>query len=191
MLTRAGASVCFLVMSTSGYANYDGRYSRDTDVAITEGREAAAVLGVKELKILPFPAKDVENHSTVVEAVNEVVDSFSPTIVFTHWPFDTHRSHANTGLATIAGGRYCNSMVMYEPIAPSGRGYVGFRPQMYVSIEDTIEQKLEAVRCHRSEYAKYGEQWIDGVEARARYRGYEMGARYGEAFEVIRLEATL
>ena len=80
---------------------------------------------------------------------------------------------------------------MYEPITPSGRSYVGFRPQFYISIDDTIERKLQALRQHRSEYTKYGEQWIEGVEARSRYRGYEMGARYGETFEVSRLEGVL
>jgi LmbE family N-acetylglucosaminyl deacetylase len=191
-LVHAGARVRFLVMSTSGYTAYDGSRCRDADVAVAEGREAAAVLGVKELDVLGFPAKDVENHSTVVEAINEVVDDFKPTVVFTHWPFDTHRSHANTALATIAASRYYNSVLMYEPITPAGRSYVGFRPQLYVSIDDTVEQKLQALRQHRSEYEKYGgEKWIEGVEARSRYRGYEMGARYGEAFEVSRLEVVL
>jgi LmbE family N-acetylglucosaminyl deacetylase len=190
-LVQAGAQVRFLVMSESDYTSYDGSNFRAADVAVAEGLEAAGTLGVKEIDILRFPAKDVENHSTVVESINEVVDDFRPTVVFTHWPFDTHRSHANTGLATIAASRYYNSVVMYEPITPSGRSYVGFRPQLYISIDNTIEQKLQALRQHRSEYEKYGEQWIEGVEARSRYRGYEMRARYGEAFEVSRLEGVL
>ncbi|MGW0751250.1 PIG-L deacetylase family protein [Streptomyces sp. NPDC002587] len=190
-LVEAGARVRFLVMSPSDYTSYDGSHYREADVAVAEGREAAATLGVKEIDVLSFPAKDVENHSTVVESINKVVDDFRPTMVFTHWPFDTHRSHANTALATIAASRYYNSVVMYEPITPSGRSYVGFRPQLYINIDDTIEKKLQALRQHKSEYTKYGEQWIEGVEARSRYRGYEMRARYGEAFEVSRLEGVL
>lgn len=187
-LVQAGARVRFLVMSRSAYTSYDGSRYRDADTAVKEGRKAATTLGVEDLGILDFPAKDVENHSSVVESINEVVDTFKPTMIFTHWPFDTHRSHANTALSTIAAGRYYNSVLMYEPITPAGRSYVGFRPQLYVNIDDTIEQKLDALRCHKSEYNKYGEQWIEGVEARSRYRGYEMGARFGEAFEVSRLE---
>mgnify|MGYP003493098548 FL=1 len=190
-LVAAGAGVRFLVMSSSAYTSYDGTHFREADVAVAEGREAADALGVKELDILAFPAKDIDNHSSVVEEINRVVDEFRPTMVFTHWPFDTHRSHANTALATIAASRYYNSILMYEPITPSGRSYVGFRPQVYVNIDETIDAKLQALRCHRSEYAKYGEQWIEGVEARSRYRGYEMSARFGEAFEVSRLEALL
>lgn len=190
-LVRLGAQVKFLVMSSSEYTNYDGSHFRDADDAVAEGRAAAEMLGVTDLEILKFPAKDVENHSTVVEAINRTIDAMQPTTIFTHWPFDTHRSHANTALATIAAGRYFNTILMYEPITPSGRSYVGFRPQLYIDITDSIELKLQSLRCHESEYEKYGEQWIEGVEARSRYRGYEMKSRYGECFEVSRLEAVL
>ncbi len=190
-LTSSGCSVRFLVMSSSDYVSYDGARFRDAETATREGIDAASVLGVTDIEILKFPAKDVENHSTVVESINQVVDEFKPTIIFTHWPFDTHRSHANTALATIAASRYYNSVLMYEPITPSGRSYVGFRPQLYVNIDETIDRKIQSLRCHESEYDKYGEQWIEGVESRCRYRGYEMQARYAETFEVSRLEAII
>ena len=35
------------------------------------------------------------------------------------------------------------------------------------------------------------EKWIDGVKARARFRGYEMGCEYAETFEVLREEFRL
>jgi LmbE family N-acetylglucosaminyl deacetylase len=191
-LVDAGHDVAFLVMSTSEYTSYDGHHFRTADQAVSEGRAAAAVLGVDRVDILEFPAKDIDNHSLVVEAINRVVDDFKPTAIFTHWPFDTHRSHANTALTSIAAGRYYNSIVMYEPITPAGRSYVGFRPQLYIDIgSDGVERKLASLRCHQTEYEKYGERWIDGVMARAQYRGFEMGATYGEAFEVLRLELRI
>jgi len=186
-----GADVYWLVLSGSDYQRYDGTKVREKAVALEEGRAAAQVLGVDQLDVRDFPAKDIENHSQVVEAIEAVVDQFRPTMIFTHWPFDTHRSHANAALATIAAGRRHNSILMYEPITPSGRSYVGFKPQAYVSIDTVIDKKLAALRCHATEYQKYGEDWIEGVLARARYRGYEMAAQYGEAFEVLRLEYVL
>lgn len=185
-----GGDVYWLVLSDSGYRSYDGTRARESDKALAEGQAAAAVLGVEHLDVRDFPAKDVDNTSTAVEAIEEVIDAFAPTIIFTHWTFDTHRSHANTALASIAAARRCNSVLMYEPITPSGRSYVAFRPQVYIGIDDSIDQKIEALKCHESEYRKYGEDWIEGVVARARFRGFEMAAGYGEAFELLRLELS-
>ena len=190
-LTEKGAAVSFLVLSQSDYVHYSGIYGRGSDGAVQEGLAAASLLGVNDVAILTYPTKDIENHSSVVESINRQIDQFDPTVIFTHWPFDTHRSHANTALATIAAGRYRNSILMYEPITPAGRSYVGFRPQMYVDVTDSMERKIQSLKCHETEYKKYGEEWIEGVESRARYRGFEMGVRYAECFEVLRLEATI
>lgn len=191
LLCTLGAEVRWLVLSDSGYRSYDGAKGRDAAVALEEGTAAASALGIEHLDVRAFPAKDIDNTSAVVEAINEVIDGFLPTMIFTHWPFDTHRSHANTALATIAAGRYQNSILMYEPITPSGRSYIGFKPQAYMAIDDVIDKKVASLRCHETEYRKYGERWIEGVIARARYRGYEMGTGYGEAFEVLRIEFKL
>jgi len=77
---------------------------------------------------------------------------------------------------------------MYDPVFPAGRSFVGFRPQVYVDITDAIDVKLEALRRHESQYRKYGDDWIEAVKARARFRGYEMGAGFAEAFELVRME---
>ena len=77
---------------------------------------------------------------------------------------------------------------MYEPINPSGQGYVPFRPQVYVDISDYIEIKTDALKSHVSQYEKYTEKWIEGVKSRAQFRGFEMGADYAECFEVVRME---
>jgi LmbE family N-acetylglucosaminyl deacetylase len=156
-----------------------------------EGRAAAEALGCGHLEVLDFPTKDIRDESRVVEAIDERIQAFGPDVIFTHWPFDTHQAHRGTGLATISAARRSNTILMYDPVFPSGRSFVGFRPQVYVDITDALEQKLESLRRHESQYLKYGDDWIDAVRARARFRGYEMGAEYGEAFEVVRMELSL
>ena len=54
-----------------------------------------------------------------------------------------------------------------------------------------IETKIAALEEHVTERKKYGDYWTRGVEARAAFRGYEMGKMYGEAFEVLREELML
>jgi LmbE family N-acetylglucosaminyl deacetylase len=189
VLAKEGCQVHWLVLSNSSYESYNGSHRRDKDVALREGNDAAGGLGISRLEVREYPSKDIENNSLVVETIEEVIESFDPTMIFTHWPFDTHKAHLNSSLTTIAAARRRNSILMYEPIYPSGRSYVPFRPQLYFVIDDFIDLKATALRKHRSEYAKFGDEWIEGVVARARFRGYEVGAKYAEVFEVLRLEA--
>jgi LmbE family N-acetylglucosaminyl deacetylase len=190
---NSGHEVKMIVMSKSGYQHYSGNFGRSDEDAIREGKKAANILGVRDLVIFDFPNKDVPNDSTVVEALNKVFDEFQPDLIMTHWHFDTHKSHMNTALATIAAGRYFNSIVMFEPFPPAGRSYMPFRPQLYVDITDTIDTKLKALATHESELKKYGPEWVETIKARAKLRGFELisndpqRAKYAEVFEVVRL----
>lgn len=191
VLARARAAshpVKMLILSDSSYSNYDGTVLRTTQQACQEGRAAASVLGIDDLQVLNFPTKDIPYHSTVVETIESHINEFDPTVILTHWPFDTHQAHHHSALATLSAGRYRTSILMYEPMMPSGRSYVGFRPQIYVDISDFIDVKLEAMRAHASQLRKYGNAWIEAVESRCRLRGFEMGVRYAEAFEAARME---
>lgn len=188
---QAGHNVKMLVLSQSSYTNYDGRVMREAEIALQEGRNAASVLGVKDFEVLDFPTKDIPYNSEVVEALDSRISDFKPDIIFCHWPFDTHQSHKSSSLASISASRYFNSILMYEPITPSGRSYVGFRPQVYVDISEQIDLKIDSLRAHATEYGKYGDDWLGAVKARAQHRGYEMGGKFAEAFEVMRYELKL
>jgi LmbE family N-acetylglucosaminyl deacetylase len=190
-ITRAveqGHEVKLLVLSDSSYERYDGTVFRTVEEGLEEGPKAAAILGVQDLEVLDFPTKDVPFHSSVIEAMEERIDAFRPDVLLSHWPFDTHQAHRNTGLSTLSAARYYTSLLMYEPMMPAGRSFVGFRPQVYVDISGQIERKLEALRAHVSQLRKYGDVWIQAVESRCRLRGFEMGTQYAEAFEAVRFE---
>lgn len=189
--TAAGNAVKMLVMSRSAYANFDGRILRTDDEALAEGKEAARRLGVSDLVVLDFDTKDIPYHSSVIEPIDRTISEFQPDLVLTHWSFDTHQAHQGVALSSISAARRCNSILMYEPIAPSGRSYIGFRPQVYVDIGDHVESKIESLRAHTSQLRKYGEDWLGAVRARAVHRGFEMGVKHAEAFEVLRYEVKV
>jgi LmbE family N-acetylglucosaminyl deacetylase len=180
-----------LVLSDSTYARYDGTVLRTAEQAGDEGAAAARILGVSDLEVLGFPTKDIPFDSTVVEAVEERIESFQPDAIFTHWPFDTHQAHHNAGLSSLAAGRYQTTILMYEPMMPAARSHMAFRPQVYVDISDDIARKLDALRAHESQYRKYGDAWVEAVESRCRLRGFEMGVAFAEAFEAVRFEWRL
>lgn len=186
---EAGHEVKVLIMSKSGYTNKEGAVQRSDDVAVREGMNALHTLGLQDIEILDFPTKDIPFCSDVVNAIDVRMSAFNPDMIFTHHPFDTHQAHEGVSKATIAAARRKNTVFFYEPITPSGRSYVAFKPTLYVDIESTLEKKIESLKCHTSEYNKFGaEDWVEGVRCRCGFRGYEIGKKFAESFEILRLE---
>ena len=186
---EAGHEVKVLIMSKSGYTNKEGSVQRSDEIAVKEGLNALHTLGIQNIEILDFPTKDIPFQSDVVTAIDLRMAAYDPDVIFTHHPFDTHQAHEGVSKASIAAARRKNTVFFYEPITPSGRSYVSFKPTLYVDISKTLDKKIASLKCHTSEYNKFGaEDWIEGVRCRCGFRGYEIGKKYAEAFEILRLE---
>jgi LmbE family N-acetylglucosaminyl deacetylase len=186
---RNGHQVKTLIMSKSGYTSKEGTVQRTDETAVKEGVAALHTLGVSDIEILDFETKDIPFCSEVVNAIDVVMSEYDPDVIFTHHPFDTHQAHEGVAKSTIAAARRKNTVFFFEPIQPSGRSYVAFKPDLYISIDETIDLKIESLKKHESEYNKFGgEDWIKGVKSRCGFRGYEIGKQYAEAFEILRLE---
>ena len=184
---EAGDNVILIVMAESSYTSYDGNVLRSKDEALLEEKRGAGILGAKLIN-LGFKNKDVPYSSESVEAINSIIDEHNIDTIYTHWSYDSHQDHKRTTQAVISAARYINNILMYEPEYPAGRSYVGFRNQYYVDVTSTFDKKIEAIKQHKSQVKKYGEDvFINALEAKAVHRGYEVQCRYAECFEVLRL----
>jgi len=183
---KKGDNVIILVMAESSYTYYDGRVLRTKEEGEIEEKNAAKILGAKLIN-LGFETKKVPYSAESIEAINEIIDKYNIDIIYTHWYHDTHQDHRRTTQAVLSAGRYVKNILMYEPEYPAGRSYSGFRNQYYMDITSTFEIKMEAIRQHKSQIKKYGDEFLEAIEARARHRGYEIGNKYAECFEVIRI----
>ncbi len=181
-----GDDVTILVMAESSYTHYDGTVLRTLEEGEAEEKRAAKVLGAKLIN-LGFETKNVPYSSESIEAINKIIDDYNIDTIYTHWYHDTHQDHSRTTQSVISAGRYVRNILVYEPEYPAGRSYLGFWNQYYVDITPTFEIKMNALKCHESQVTKYGDSFLEAVEARARHRGYEIGTRYAECFEVLRL----
>jgi len=185
--TRRGDKVIILIMAESAYTYYDGRVLRTEEEWKTEEARGAEVLGAKLIN-LGFKTKEVPYSRESIESINRVIDEYNIDMIYTHWYHDSHQDHRRTTQSVLSAGRYVKNILMYEPEYPAGRSYLGFRNQYYVDITSTFDIKMEALKQHKSQIRKYGEKmFLEAVEARARHRGYEIGSRYAECFEVVRL----
>ena len=186
-----GHDVIMVVVTGSDSNDHKNVSIRDNGDAEKEAKAAAKILGVSKLIILGYEDTLVPYSADLIAKLDDIMVEHRPDIIFTHFVFDTHQDHIRTAHSTISAARRQKTILLYEPINPSGQGYIAFRPQVYVDISKTIDQKINSVKAHRSQYTKYTDKWIEGVTARAKFRGFEMGADYAECFEVVRAELTL
>ena len=188
---KQGHEVTMVIVTGTGFKDLNGRVIRTQELAEKEVKDAAKVLGVSNLHILNYADTSVPYSVDLINDLESIISAISPDIIFTHFIFDTHQDHIRTAHSTISASRNQNTILLYEPINPSGQGYVPFRPQVYVDISDYIDFKVEALKSHVSQYERYSKKWISGVKSRAQFRGFEMGVDYAECFEVVRIEMRL
>ena len=187
---QKGDQVILLVMTESSYTYYDGTVLRTVEEGDAEEKYASDILGTKLIN-LQFETKKVPYSAESVEMINKIIDEYDIDTIYTHWYHDTHQDHKRTTQSVLSAGRYVKNMLMYEPEYPAGRSYLGFRNQYYVDISSSFDTKMKALKSHKSQIIKYGDAFLDAVEARARHRGYEIGAKYAECYEVLRLLGEL
>ena len=181
-----------MILVTGGSSNDHNNVTiRNQDEAKKEAIDASKILGVSNLHILGYKDTCVPYSVDLISKLDKIISKFQPDIIFTHFVFDTHQDHIRTAHSTISAARRQNTILLYEPINPSGQGYMPFRPQAYVDITEVIETKVNSLKAHRSQYKKYSDKWIEAVVARAKFRGFEMGTDYAECFEVVRAELQL
>lgn len=188
--TKRNDNVYILVMAKSFYTHYNGKILRSEEEGKKEEEGAASILGAKLIN-LGFETKNVPYSAESVEAINEIIDKYNIDTIYTHWYHDTHQDHRRTTQSVISAARYVSNLMMYEPEYPAGRSYLGFRNQYYVDITSTSKTKIEALKQHKSQIQKYGDDFLEAVEARARHRGYEIKCKYAECFEVLRIKAEI
>ena len=153
---------------------------------IEESRKAAAMLGA-HLQVLDLDPYELTFNRSIVEVFDKILTDFQADTIFTSWIHDSHQDHMNVSKTIIAAsrGNYC-SLYMYEQALPSGLTPYAFKAQAFVDISDTIETKIKSVLAYDSQVQSFSEQWIQGIKARATYRGFQINVEYAEAFEVVK-----
>lgn len=155
---------------------------------ILETREAARIMGVKEVFFMLLKPQDLGYNRKTIGAIDSIVSRLNPHSIFTHWVEDSHQDHVNLTRCIIAATRKNNfNVYMYEQTIPGGITPAAFRAQYLIDVSDYVEQKMASIRAHISQIDRNGDWWMEGIRGRAMYRGYQMHSKYAEAFEVIKI----
>ncbi|MBI1998853.1 MAG: PIG-L family deacetylase [Parcubacteria group bacterium] len=153
-----------------------------------EAAQAVKILGAEQVIFLPVPLKRFGINRETIGAIDKIITRHNPSAVFTHSLGDSHQDHlALTNSILSAARRNSFSVFMYEQIIPGGITPVPFHPHLFVDISASIDDKIKAIEAHKSQVKKYGENWTESVRGRAVMRGHQIGVKYAEAFEVVKI----
>jgi LmbE family N-acetylglucosaminyl deacetylase len=166
-----------------------------------EADAAAAVLGLAAHENLGYPDGEVVNdlalRAAIVARVRafrpDVVVSCDPTAVFFGTRYVNHHDHRELGFALLDACSPAAGSPLYFPEAGPAHHvptiYLSgtLEPDTFVDITTTVDRKVEALSCHRSQVGDDLELVGEVVRRRAASAGTDAGLSHAEAFRVLRL----
>jgi len=192
-IKKEGGKV-FVLIFNLGFEKDDTKESQEKRK--NEVKEAMNVLKVDGYHLVndqPDNNRDLDVeplHSLieVIESTSSVsLEKITPTIVAIPTIFSHHQDHVHVHHACIAALRPINTpisniVLSYEAPEHSRWSVSGvFEPNLFVEIDDMIENKIMAFNKYRSQ-VRPGDRDADSIRNQARYRGHEVGKNLCEAF---------
>ena len=158
-----------------------GEAGGDAGVRAAEAERAAEVMAA-ELHMLDLDDTAISETAATVRVISEVIDRIRPTTIYTHSARDVHQDHRAAHNATLVAARRVPRVYAYQ--TPSTT--VEFLPNRFISVDDVLGRKLEAIGAFESQTAIRAYLAPDLLTATARYRGRFATSRYAEPLEVVR-----
>ena len=163
-----------------------------------EARVAHAALGVAKTYFEEFPAPrlDSEPSYPIAMAISRLIRETGAEVLYIPFRGDLHNDHRVIFTAALVAarpvpGQTVRTILAYETLsetewaAPFGDD--AFIPTVFVDISATLEQKLAALACFKSQMKPFpNSRSLDAVTALARFRGATVNVLAAEAFHLIR-----
>ena len=204
--TAHGTEVNYVVCTNGNKGTENPEISAES-VAQTreqEQRDAAAVVGVKEVVFPDYPDGELEDTREFRGQVVREIRRFRPQVVLTHSPINrlrhNHRDHRNCGTVTLdAVFPYARDPGHFAELTKDGfePHKVGTvlmwgsdEPDEFMDISDVLETKVRSMLCHSSQCLERpsrdrtrepGQFMMEG----AKRMGEHVGIPYAEGFRKL------
>jgi LmbE family N-acetylglucosaminyl deacetylase len=202
---RAGSEVHVVVCTKGDKGTTDPKADPGELVRLRadEAAKASEVLGVAARRQLSYSDGELPHDGSlrrdlvalVRDVRPEMVLCPDPTAVFFGEDYFNHRDHRMVGLEALDALSPAAALPRYFPEAGPAHQVSTvlvsgtLEPTVWVDITSTIEDKISAVSCHRSQFAEGGQWARDAVRLRAEEDGVRAGVPYAEGFRRLRLGA--
>jgi len=160
---------------------------------------AASIIGYKQVFFegLPDNRFDGLELLDIVKLLEKHIDEIKPDIIYTHHYGDINIDHRITFNAVITaarpiGSEYPAEVYSFETVSSTewnyGNSEMMFRPNVFIDITSTIEDKVKALECYASELKQYPHpRSAEGVIVTAKKWGTVISREYAEPLEAIRI----
>lgn len=200
-----GAQITYVIVTDGGAGSNDPHLSRAELVRIRQAEQqaACALLGVQDVIFLGYPDGILEPTLALRRDLTRIIRRLKPDRVVCGDPSvlfygDSYINHPDHRAAAEAALYAVFPSAVTRPIFPELLDE-GLEPHQvkevymtsdaahvntYVDISSTIERKIEALRCHKSQVDPGDGQWLRKWAAED---GKAAGLTYAEAFRVMKL----
>src|SRR6266550_3165389 len=172
----------------------------ETDAAALEAlranaRSVSELLGATSVVFAGLPDNRFDELPLldIVKQVERLIDELSPEVIYTHHPGDLNIDHAITFRAVMTATRPiigCPVKEIYAFEVASSTEWAfqqlgpAFKPNVFMDIGATIENKLQGMKLYESETRAFPHpRSLEALRVQARRWGAVVGMEYAEAFE--------
>lgn len=176
--SRGGCQVNLLVLTAGGFGG-------DSIVRIKEQENTAKFLGAKGLFWGGFNDTELVDSRQLISKIEETIGKVKPDLVLLNYLDDVHQDHRAAAHAGISATRYIKEVLFFE--VPTTRN---FEPDIFVDIQDILDDKLNLLQLHTSQVDKTKVEnltILESVTSCATFRGYQGRVKYAEGFKALRI----
>lgn len=193
---REGKDIIYVVCTNGDKGTTDPNIKPQELARVREQEQLAAAktLGVREVIFLRYPDQSLEDTPEFRKEIVRLIRTYRPDIVVavdSYGRYIDHRDHRITMRVTLdavfpyAGGLYTYPDLLEEGLQPHRVKEVlicGTQdPNYYIDITDTIDTKIAALRCHKSQVGDgpRAEEWMrQWAKSSAEGQDYELGEAF-------------
>jgi len=176
--TQKGQRLFLLVMTGGGLGG-------SSAVRTKEQKASGKILGAQKIYWGGYEDTHLVVDVDLIGKIETVIAQVKPDFIFCNFPDDTHQDHRHLAQAIMSATRYIRNVLFFE-----GPTTQNFNPQVFVDISDTLDEKMKALKAHRSQVMKTNIEDLSIVEvarSSANFRGIQGRVKYAEAFHALRL----